>query len=100
LLEKRRAVTKQTSSGGWGEREESFANVLLLKYRSIVRWEGKVRGRGGRVELFESLKSFWGFGGDGCSNKHLERLTDVANSQCTNYSFLECMTVTDERGRL
>jgi hypothetical protein len=39
LLEKRRAVTKQTSSGGWGEREESFTNVLLLKYWSIVRWE-------------------------------------------------------------
>jgi len=52
------------------------------------------------MELFESLKSFRGFGGDGCSNKHLERLADVANSQCTNYSFLKCMTVTDERETL
>jgi hypothetical protein len=50
------------------------------------------------VELFESLKSFRGLGGNRGRNKRLKCFADVANSSRSKHSFLEIVTRTEGGG--
>ena len=50
------------------------------------------------MELFESLKSFRGLGGNRGRNKSLKCFAYVANSQRSKHSFLEILTRTEGGG--